>query len=118
MRLYDRSEFDTAGFRVGDRWRATQAERCWICGCLSNEFRLIGMYGVPWRIVLVCPGKERYPELHQELQEKLYVLNSQAHRHPRIYLEALRQEVAELRRRFADVPPNVEGIDLDVEHPT
>lgn len=71
------------------------------------------MYRVPWRIVLVCPGEERYPDLHQELQEKLHVLNSEARRHPRIYLEALRQEVAELRQRFADVPPNVVDVPVD-----
>ena len=64
---------------------------------------------------MVCPGKERCLELHWELQEKLHVLNHEVRRHPRTYLKALGKELAELRRRFADVPPNVEGIDSDVE---
>lgn len=58
---YDRSKSDTAGLRVEARWRASKDERCWVCGCLFNEFRLMGMYALPWKVALVCPGETGHP---------------------------------------------------------
>jgi hypothetical protein len=114
MKLYDMEnvEWKGADFKKSEHWRSKQVYKCGICGCETNEFYMSGAFwgGGPR---LVCHGMCAKPELHNLLVEK--VMNSQESKHPKKYIEALLEDIEELRQQFKDIPPNVKGIEGDYE---
>ena len=110
MKLIDMEtqEWRQDDFKRGDRWRSSHVHECMVCGCKSNEFFMMQAF---WAAGprLVCPGRDAKPDLHQLLHDK--VMNSRNKEHPKKYVEMLMEEIEEMRRQFADVPPNVEGIE-------
>lgn len=112
VKLYDKERGEWQRFHVGDLWRATRAYRCQVCGCLSNEFHMI-----PWGPRIVCPGKAALPELHNELHEKVIELRPHRAKHPKVYLDALAEEVQALRENFRGVPPTWSRLRLKKNRP-
>jgi hypothetical protein len=98
-----------AGLEKGEHWRTMKVYKCHICGCLTNHF---WMFSPSWRAPRVfCPGRTSKQNLHDLLQEK--VDNLSERKHPRSYLEDLKNEIEEIRKQFRDIPSDVEMIGDD-----
>lgn len=112
MKLYnmEKGEWEGGKFKRGDHWRSDRVYECNICKCKSNEYVMGGWPSMGPR--LVCPGLEENPELHDELQEKVWNLEDEGKKHPKAYLKMLREEIEEIRKDFSHVKPNVRGIEF------
>ena len=72
---------------------------CGICGCQSNLRRTVGNTMIGIKTVLVCPGRERFPELHEKIGKKQELLYDDAL--PSRVQEEIVLELLELRARIA-----------------
>ena len=108
MKLYDMEKDEhPEGLGKGTHhFRSKRVYKCAICGCLSDEFRmLIGYPGYP--PTLCCPGKDAKQGLHFQLWDKLRMAADKSY--PKSFLDELEAEVRELRRQFQHISPNIQG---------
>jgi hypothetical protein len=90
-------------FKRGDWWRSTQPTTCGICGCKSNLWQMAG--GMTFGPRLVCPGRTKFDELHETLEEKIDAVDDGVL--PKSVIVELREEIKEIRDKFAkEVKPD------------
>jgi hypothetical protein len=84
--------------RVGTKERG-RTETCGICGCRSNLWVTVGDVMVGIKTVLACPGRARFPELHEKISARQDVLYDDVL--PASVQEEIVLELLELRARIA-----------------
>lgn len=108
IKLYDQEKRERP-IGLGKGWhhfRSKRAYKCGICGCLSNEFRMvIGYPGFP--PTLCCPGAKANQGLHSLLWTKSRKAVDESY--PKSFREELDAEIGELREQFQYILPNIEG---------
>ena len=50
----------------------------------------------------ICPGEEKYPNIHDELEGKI---NNLSEYHPKSYKEELKKEILLLKKKFSNILP-------------
>lgn len=90
--------------KVGKSERG-KTSTCGICGCKSNLWETVGNTMIGIKTVLVCPGRKRYPDLHERISNKQDLLYDDGL--PASVQEEIVLELLELRARIAVVGSDV-----------
>ena len=92
--------------KVGKSRRA-QTSTCGVCGCKSNFWRTYGSVTMGIREVLVCPGRDAYPDIHEKIERLQDTLWQD--RLPDTTQEEIAIEIVRLRTKFASVRPDIQN---------
>lgn len=86
--------------------RRAHTSTCGICGCRSNLWRTYGSVMMRIRELLVCPGRDAYPDIHEKiecLQDKLWQDGL-----PDTTQQEIAGEIVRLRTKFASIRPDIQ----------
>lgn len=91
--------------KVGTSRRA-HTSTCGVCECRSNLWRTYGSVMMGIRELLVCPGRDAFPDIHEKIERLQDTLWQDGL--PDTTQQEIAAEIARLRTKFASVKPDIQ----------